>query len=89
MQVSNPYLDYLIVPSFQGVNRSFVLYFEQNHHWTTAEIKAYNIMIGGYNFFNRPVNNNSRTYYNIRKITTCQGDGYATGFLLSYNCFNK
>ena len=89
MQVSNPYLDYLIVPSFQGVNRSFVLYFEQNHHWTIVEIKAYNIMIDGCNVFNKPVNDNSRTHYYIRKITTGQEDGYTNGFLLGYNCFNK
>ena len=26
IQATNPYLDYLIVPSFQGVNRRFVLF---------------------------------------------------------------
>ena len=30
-----------------------------------------------------------RTYYNIRKISTGQGDDYATGCLLDYNYFNK
>ena len=31
----NQYLDYLIDPSFQGVNRIFVLSFESNAHWTS------------------------------------------------------
>ena len=30
-----------------------------------------------------------RTYYNIRKISTGQGDDYTTGCLLDYNYFNK
>ena len=30
MQEENRYLDYLIDPSFQGVNRTFVLSFENN-----------------------------------------------------------
>ena len=29
------------------------------------------------------------TYDNIRKIATGQGDGYTTGCLLDYPCFNK
>ena len=49
----NQYLDYLIDPSFQGVNRLFVLSFETNEHRTsykryfvlTVEIKGYNDMI--------------------------------------------
>ena len=30
IQTPNPYLDYLIDPNFQGVNRLFVLSFENN-----------------------------------------------------------
>ena len=30
-----------------------------------------------------------RTYYNIRKIATGQGDDYTTGCLLNYNYLNK
>ena len=32
MQVRNQYLDYLIDPSFRGVNRLFVLSFENHAH---------------------------------------------------------
>ena len=39
-------------------------------------------MIDGQNFFDQPVKSNLRTYDNIRKVVTCQGDDYRTGCLL-------
>ena len=39
-------------------------------------------MIDGRIFFDQPVNNNLRTYDNIRKITTGQGDDYTIDCLL-------
>ena len=44
-------------------------------------------MIDGKNFFDQPVKSDLRTYDNIRKITTCQGDDYAAGFVLDYSYF--
>ena len=52
------YLDYLTDHSLQGVNRLFVLSFEDNAHQTsyigyflmTVEIKDYNVMIDRKNF---------------------------------------
>ena len=44
-------------------------------------------MIDGWNFFSHSVKNNLRTYDNIRKIETGQGDDYTTGYLLDYPCF--
>ena len=46
-------------------------------------------MIDGKNFFDQSVKNNLRTYENIRKIATGQGDDYTTGCLLDYNYFNE
>ena len=74
----NPNLNYLVEPSFQGVNRLFVLAFENDNHkistrrynLPTVEIKDYNIMINGENFFDQPIKNNKVTYENIRKIAT-------------------
>ena len=39
------------------------------------------------NFFDQPINNNLKTYENIRKIATGKGDNYATGCLLNYSYF--
>ena len=57
-QRQNPYLDYSIDPSFQGVNRLFVLSIKENAHQTSykrnafrmVEIKDDNAMIDGKNF---------------------------------------
>ena len=46
-------------------------------------------MIDGTNFFNQPINNNFKTYENIRKIVTGQGDDYTTGCFVDYSYFNK
>ena len=91
----NPNLNYLIEPSFQGVNRLFVLAFESdaqrtshyNYYLPNVEIKSYNIMIDGENFFDQPIKNNKITYENIRKVATGRGDDYTTGFLLDYSHF--
>ena len=44
-------------------------------------------MIDGQNFFDQSVKIDLRTYDNIRKIATGQGDDYTTGCLLDYNQF--
>ena len=40
-------------------------------------------------FFDQLVKNDLRTYDNIPKTATVQGDYYKTSCLLDYNCFNK
>ena len=44
-------------------------------------------MIDGKKFFDQPMNSNFKTYENIRKIATGQGDDYMTGCLLGYSDF--
>ena len=93
----NRYLSYLINPSFQGVNKLFLLFFENENdrtsHWSyylpKVEIKDYNVMIDGRNFFDQPINSMSKIYENIRKIATGKGDHYTTGCLLDYPYFNE
>ena len=55
----------------------------------TVEIKDYNVMIDGRNLFDQPIKNDLKTYDNIRKIVTGQGDDYTTGCLLDYSYFKK
>ena len=91
----NPNLNHLVEPSFQGVNRLFVLAFEndddrtidEKHYIPTVEINNYNILIKDENFFDQPIKNNKVTYKNIRKIAIGQGDDYMTGCLLDYPYF--
>ena len=55
-----------------------------SYYLPTVEIKDYNTMINGENFFDQPIKNNKVTYENIRKIATGQRDDYTTGCLLDY-----
>ena len=72
----NRYLNHLVDPGFQRVNRLFVLSFEtengrtshSNYYLPKVKIKDYNAMIDGKNFFNQPLNNDYKTYENIKKL---------------------
>ena len=46
-------------------------------------------MVDGKNLFDQPVNSDLKTYENIRKIATGQGDHYTNGCLLGYSYFKK
>ena len=80
----NPSLNYLIEPSFQGVNRLFVLAIENDaqrkvrsgYYLPNVKIKNYNVMINGEKVFDQPIKNNKLTYENIRKVATGKGDDY-------------
>ena len=59
MLAQNPNLNHLVEPSFQGVNRLFVLAFEDDaqrksnkkYYLPNVEIKDYNVMIDGKKLF--------------------------------------
>ena len=88
-------LNHLVEPSFQGINRLFVLTFEndtqrtsfKDYYLPTVELKDCNIMIDGKNFFDQPIKDNKATYENIRKIAKGQGYDNTTGCLLDYSNF--
>ena len=85
----------MVEPSFKGVNRRFVLAFEHDAQRTShsgcylpnVELKDYNVMIYGENFFDQLVKDNKVTYEKIRKVVTGQEDEYTTGCLLDYPYF--
>ena len=92
----------LLDSSYQGVKRFFVLaydntaggdqvsidYFKQ-YFLPRVKIENYNIEIDGRNFYDQPINDSIKQYDEIRKISTGQGDGYTTGFLLYFAYFEK
>ena len=69
----NRYLNHLVNPSFQGVNRLSVLSFENendrtshsNYYLPKVEIKDYNVMIDSKNFFDQPIKSDPKTYENM------------------------
>ena len=76
MLAQNANLNHLIEPSFQGVNRLFVLAIgndtqrtsNKKYYLPNLEIKDYTVMIDGKNFFDQPVKNDKVTHENIRKF---------------------
>ena len=66
----NPNLNHIIEPSFQGVNTLFILAFENDaqrisnkrYYIPNVEIKNYNVMTDGKNFFVQPIKNDKVTY---------------------------
>ena len=78
----NQCLHFLIDPNFEGVNRLFVLSSENEedgkvqtgYYLPKVEIKYYNVLNDGKNFFDQPVINDMGTYDKIWKIATGRGD---------------
>ena len=84
--------------SFQGVNRLFVLAFDNTNNGADkvqrnshrkyflprVNITNYNVLIDGRNFYDQPINDQIKKYDEIRKISTGKGDNYTTGCLLDY-----
>ena len=93
----NRYVVFLINLNFQGVNRLFVLIFQNTggrtsytrYYLPLVEIKDYNVAIDGRNFFDQPVRHNFIAYDKIQKVAIGQGEDYTTGWLLDYNYFNN
>ena len=93
----NPNLNHFIKPNFQGVDRLFVLAFEnetqrtssKGYYFPNVEIKDCDVMINGENFFDQPIKNNKVTYENIRKIATSHGDNYPATCFLNYPYVNN
>ena len=70
-------------------DRLFVLSFENEddrrshsgYHVPKVEIKDYNAMINVKYIFDQTINNDTKTYENIRKFATGQGDDHTTDFV--------
>ena len=93
-QEQNRYLQYLINPSFQRVNRLFVLLFEnrtdrkvnRKYYIPKVEIKDYNVITDEKNFFDKPIRNALKVFDNI---ATGQRDDQTIGYLLSQPFFKE
>ena len=72
----NSNLNHLIEPSFQDVNRLFVLAFENDEQRTSnkryyipnVEIKDYNVMIDAKSFFDQPINSMTKNTKILEKL---------------------
>ena len=70
------YFEYLIDPSFQGVNRLFVLSLENRtdrklhtvYYIPKVEIKDHNFIIDERNFFDRPIKSDLKTLITLERL---------------------
>ena len=92
-QTKNNNLNYLIDPTFINVNILFVLTFENKDDRTSfskyyvpkVEIKEFNVLIDGKQFFEISVKNKEEAYEAI--IEMSKNNDYTTGKLLGYEYF--
>ena len=92
----------LLDSSYQGVKRLFALAYDnianndqvsvdsfKKYFLPKVKIENYKIEIDGRNFYHQPINDSIKQCDEIRKISTGQGDDYATGCLLDFHYFEK
>ena len=91
----------LLNASFQGVKRLFVLVYaiaangndeagiknNKKYFLPRGEIKNHNVLIDERNFYDQPINDITKQYDEIRKVSTGYDDDYTTGCLLDYAYF--
>ena len=88
-------------PSFQGVNRLFLMAYsraddnqatrngQRKHHLPRIDLKKYNVIIDGRNFYDNPIESDIEKYRELKKVMIGKGEDYTTGTLLDYDYFNK
>ena len=84
-------------PSFQGVNRLFVMaYSRANNNQPTRngqqkyclpriDLNKYNVIIDGRSFYDNPIESDIEKYRVLKKVMIGKGEDYTTGSLLDYN----
>ena len=88
-------------PSFQGVNRLFVMTYDNvNANRSTRDgrtrysspaidINKYNVIIDGRNFHDNPIESDIEKYRELKKVMIEKGEDYTTRSLLDLNYFKK
>ena len=88
---------------FQGVSKLFAIAYETDdiqrnanteesrriYYLPRAEIKDYNVLIDGRNFYDQNVNSSIVRYNELLKMTTGRSEDYSTGCLLDYDYYIK
>ena len=61
----------------------------QKYFLPRGEIENYDVLIGGRNFYDQPINDLIKQYDEVRKVSRRQGNDYTTGCLLDYAYFKN
>ena len=87
-------------PSFQGVNRLFVMAYNgeddeptrdgrTKYYLPRIDLKKYNVIIDGRNFYDNPIESDIEKYRELKKVMIGKEEDYATGSLLDCDYFKK
>ena len=87
-------------PSFQGVNRLFVMAYnrangqptrnrQQKYYLPRIDLEKYNVIIDGRNFYDNPIESDIEKYRELKKVMIGKGEDYTTRSLLDFNYFDK
>ena len=87
-------------PSFQGVNRLFVMAYNrangqptrngpQKYYLPRIDLEKYNVIIDGRNFYDNPIESNIEKYRELKKVMIGKGQDYTTESLFDFNYFDK
>ena len=90
----------LLDPSFQGVNRLFVMAYnrangqptrngQRKYYLPRIDLEKYNVIIDGRNFYDNPIESDIKKYRELAKVMIGKGEDNTTGSLLDLNYFNK
>ena len=87
-------------PSFQGVNRLFVMAYnrengqptrngQQIYYLPIIDLEKYNVIIDGRNFYDNPIESDIEKYRELKKVMIGKGEDSTTGSLLDFDYFDK
>ena len=87
-------------PSFQGVNRLFVMAYnrvdgqptrngQRKYCLPRISLNKYNVIIDGRNFYHNPIESDIEKYRELKRVMIGKGEDYTTGSLLDFNYFDK
>ena len=87
-------------PSFQGVNRLFIMAYnrenaqptrngQQKYYLPRIDLEKYNVIIDGRNFYDNQIESDIEKYRELKKVMIGKGEDYTTGSLLDFNYFDK
>ena len=87
-------------PSFQGVNRFFVIAYnrandqptrngQQKYYLPRISLNKYNVIIDGRNFYDNPIESDIEKYRELKKAMIGEGEDYTSGSLLDFIYFDK
>ena len=87
-------------PSFQGVNRLFVMAYnrvdgqptrngQRKYYLPRTDLEKYKVIIDGRNFYDIPIESDIEKYRELKKVMIGKGEDYTTGSFLDFNYFDK